>query len=54
MMTTPYRNVVAVRQGNSEMPWATDIAVAYRSDTFKPAIKSNKFYDGFSLPDYFN
>jgi D-methionine transport system substrate-binding protein len=53
-MTAPYRNVVAVRQGNSEKPWAKDIAVAYRSDTFRSAIRSNNFYDGFALPDYFN
>jgi D-methionine transport system substrate-binding protein len=53
-MTTPYRNVVAVRQGNSDKPWAKDIVVAYKSDTFRSAIRSNTFYDGFALPDYFN
>lgn len=53
-MTAPYRNVVAVRQGNSEKPWAKDVVAAYRSDRFKSAIKSNRFYDGFALPDYFN
>jgi D-methionine transport system substrate-binding protein len=49
-MTAPYRNVVAVRQGNSEKPWAKDIVVAYRSDTFRSAIRSNNVYDGFALP----
>jgi D-methionine transport system substrate-binding protein len=53
-MTAPYRNVLVVRQGNSQKPWANDIALAYRSDTFKSAIRSNHFYDGFALPDYFD
>jgi D-methionine transport system substrate-binding protein len=53
-MTTPYTNVVAVRRDNAETQWARDIAAAYRSDTFKTAIRSDKFYEGFVLPDYFN
>ena len=53
-MTAPYRNVLAVRQGNSEKPWAKDIVVAYQSGAFKTAIRSNSFYNGFALPDYFN
>ncbi|SDS55066.1 MetQ/NlpA family ABC transporter substrate-binding protein [Bradyrhizobium canariense] len=53
-MTAPYRNVVAIRQGNSEKQWSKDIVAAYTSDTFKSAIRSNRFYDGFALPDYFN
>jgi D-methionine transport system substrate-binding protein len=53
-MTAPYRNVLAVRQGNSEKPWAKDVVAAYRSDAFKSAIRSNSFYQGFALPDYFN
>jgi D-methionine transport system substrate-binding protein len=53
-MTTPYSNIVAVRRGNTETQWARDIAAAYRSDTFKTAIRTEKFYDGFVLPDYFN
>jgi D-methionine transport system substrate-binding protein len=53
-MTTPYSNVVAVRRGNTETQWARDIAAAYKSDTFKTAIRSDKFYEGFVLPDYFN
>jgi D-methionine transport system substrate-binding protein len=51
-MTAPYRNVLAVRQGNSETPWAKDIVVAYRSETFRSAIRSNSFYEGFAMPDY--
>ncbi len=53
-MTAPYRNVVAVRRGNSDKPWARDIVTAFTSETFKSAIRSNNFYDGFALPDYFN
>jgi len=53
-MTTPYSNVVAVRRGNVEAPWAKDIVAAYKSDTFKNAIRTDKFYAGFVLPDYFN
>lgn len=53
-MTTPYTNVVAVRRGNADAPWARDIAAGYKSDTFKSAIRADKFYDGFVLPDYFN
>ena len=53
-MTTPDTNVVAVRRDNAETRWAKDIAAAYRSDTFKTAIRSDKFYEGFVLPDYFN
>ena len=32
--------------------WAQDIVSAYKSPTFKNAILSNRFYDGFTLPDY--
>lgn len=53
-MTTPYSNVVAVKRGNVDAPWARDIAEAYRSDTFKNAIRNDSFYAGFVLPDYFN
>jgi D-methionine transport system substrate-binding protein len=51
-MTTPYINVVAVKRGNAESPWARDIVAAYKSPTFKNAILSDRFYDGFALPDY--
>ena len=51
-MTTPYINVVAVKRDNAESPWAQDIVAAYKSSTFKTAILSNRFYDGFALPDY--
>lgn len=53
-MTTPYRNVVAVRQRNTDSEWARDIIAAYKSDTFRTAIRADHFYDGFSLPEYFN
>jgi D-methionine transport system substrate-binding protein len=53
-MTKPYTNVVAVRRGNVDSPWAKDIADGYRSDTFRNAIRNDKFYAGFALPDYFD
>jgi D-methionine transport system substrate-binding protein len=53
-MTKPYSNVVAVRRGNVDAPWAKAIADGYRSDTFKTAIRNDKFYAGFVLPDYFD
>ncbi len=51
-MTTPYINVVAVKRGNAEASWAQDIVAGYKSQTFKTAILSDRFYDGFTLPDY--
>jgi D-methionine transport system substrate-binding protein len=51
-MSTPYINVVAVKRANTESAWAQDIVAAYKSPTFKTAILSNRFYDGFALPDY--
>ena len=51
-MTTPYINVVAVKRGNVEASWAQDIVAGYKSQTFKTAILSDRFYDGFALPDY--
>jgi D-methionine transport system substrate-binding protein len=53
-MTTPYINVVAVKRDNADSPWAQDIVLAYKSPTFKAAIQADRFYDGFTLPDYFN
>jgi D-methionine transport system substrate-binding protein len=53
-MTEPYSNVVAVRRDNAGAQWAQDIVAGYKSDTFKTAIRSDKFYEGFVLPDYFN
>src|SRR3979409_2422446 len=32
-MTTPYINVVAVKRGNVEAPWAQDIVAGYKSQT---------------------
>ncbi|MBX9649056.1 MAG: methionine-binding protein [Xanthobacteraceae bacterium] len=51
-MTTPYINVVAVKRSNAETQWAQDIVAGYKSSTFKTAILSDRFYDGFTLPDY--
>jgi D-methionine transport system substrate-binding protein len=51
-MTTPYINVVAVKRGNADSAWAQDIVSAYKSPTFKNVILSDRFYDGFALPDY--
>jgi len=51
-LTTPYINVVAVKCGNTESSWAQDIVAAYKSQAFKTAILSDRFYDGFALPDY--
>jgi D-methionine transport system substrate-binding protein len=51
-MTTPYINVVAIKRGNADSAWAQDIVAAYKSPTFRTAIFSNSFYDGFALPDY--
>jgi D-methionine transport system substrate-binding protein len=53
-MTTPYSNVVAVRRDNAGSRWAQDIVAGYKSDTFKTAIRSDRFYEGFVLPEYFN
>jgi D-methionine transport system substrate-binding protein len=53
-MTPPYINVVAVKKGNAESQWAKDIVDGYRSAGFKAAIKADRFYDGFTLPDYMN
>jgi D-methionine transport system substrate-binding protein len=41
-----------VKQANANAPWAQDIVAAYKSPTFKTAILSDRFYDGFTLPDY--
>jgi D-methionine transport system substrate-binding protein len=51
-MTTPYINVVAVKRDNAETHWAQDIVAGYKSQTFKTVILSDRFYDGFALPDY--
>lgn len=53
-MGPPYVNVVAVRKGNADAEWSKDIVAAYRSEGFKTAIRSDKFHEGFTLPDYFN
>ena len=53
-MKPPYINVVAVRKTRQDETYARDIAQAYRSDYFQKAIRSDRFYDGFTLPDYFS
>src|SRR4051812_47304451 len=51
-MTTPYINVLAVKKANANAEWAQDIVAGYKSPTFKTAIQADRFYDGFTLPDY--
>jgi len=51
-MTTPYINVVAVKRDNAETSWAKDIVAGYKSPAFKAAILADRFYDGFTFPDY--
>ncbi|MFT4117604.1 MetQ/NlpA family ABC transporter substrate-binding protein [Bradyrhizobium sp.] len=51
-MTTPYINVLAVKKGNADADWVRDIVAGYKSPTFKAAIAADRFYDGFTLPDY--
>lgn len=51
-MTTPYINVLAVKKANATADWAQDIVAGYKSPGFKTAIRADRFYDGFTLPDY--
>ena len=51
-MTTPYINVLAVKKANANSEWAQDIVAGYKSPAFKTAIEADRFYDGFTLPDY--
>jgi len=51
-MTTPYINVLAVKRVNASTEWAQDIVAGYKSPAFKTAIQADRFYDGFTLPDY--
>ena len=53
-MTMSYINGVAVWCGNADIQWAQDIVAAYKSQAFKTTIRSDHFYDGFRLPDYFD
>ncbi len=52
-MTSPYVNVVAVRQGNQDAPFARDIAAAYRSPEFLRFFQSRPAWAGYRLPDHF-
>lgn len=51
-MTAPYINVLAVKKANANAEWAQDIVAGYKSPTFRTAIQADRFYDGFTLPDY--
>ncbi len=51
-ITAPYINVMAVKRGNADSPSAEDLVAGYKSQTFKTAILLDRFYDGFTLPDY--
>ncbi|MBB5391496.1 MULTISPECIES: MetQ/NlpA family ABC transporter substrate-binding protein [unclassified Herbaspirillum] len=52
-MKPPYINVVAVKKTRQSDAYARDLAEAYRSENFQKAIRGDRFYDGFTLPDYF-
>lgn len=52
-MTLPYVNVVAVKRGNENAPFAKDIAQAYQSAEFQQTFKANPAWAGYRLPDYF-
>jgi D-methionine transport system substrate-binding protein len=52
-MTPPYINQVVVRAGNRDARATKDIVQAYQSTDFQHAIRGNRFYDGFRLPEYF-
>lgn len=53
-MTAPYVNVVAVRRGQQEQPFARDIAAAYQSAGFQQFFKAQPVWAGYRLPDYFD
>jgi D-methionine transport system substrate-binding protein len=52
-MKPPYINVLAVRKTRQSDTYARDLVEAYRSENFQKAIRADRFYDGFALPDYF-
>lgn len=52
-MKPPYINVLAVKKTRQSDTYARDLVEAYRSDGFQKAIKADRFYDGFTLPEYF-
>ncbi|MFK4656206.1 ABC-type metal ion transport system substrate-binding protein [Bradyrhizobium japonicum] len=41
-----------MKKANANAEWAQDIVAGYKSPTFKTAIRADRFYDGFTLPDY--
>ncbi len=53
-MTQPYVNVVAVKRGNENAPFAKDIVQAYQSSEFQTVFQSNPAWAGYRLPDYFS
>jgi D-methionine transport system substrate-binding protein len=44
---------MAVKQSQKNTQYASDLVEAYHSETFQKAIRADRFYDGFRLPDYF-
>ncbi|NUU02441.1 MetQ/NlpA family ABC transporter substrate-binding protein [Herbaspirillum robiniae] len=52
-MKSPYINVLAVKKTRQSDAYARDLVEAYRSENFQKAIRGERFYDGFALPDYF-
>jgi D-methionine transport system substrate-binding protein len=52
-MTPPYINQLVVRAANKTSRSTQDIVDAYQSPAFQQAIRTNHFYDGFRLPEYF-
>jgi len=53
-MTLPYVNVVAVKQGNENAPFAKDIVQAYQSAEFQRVFLAQPVWAGYRLPDYFS
>ncbi|WP_432239651.1 MetQ/NlpA family ABC transporter substrate-binding protein [Herbaspirillum robiniae] len=53
-MKSPYINVLAVKKTRQSDAYARDLVEAYRSENFQKAIRGERFYDGFALPDYFS
>lgn len=52
-MTSPYINIVAVKEENQELQYVKDLVEAYHSKEFQEAILSKEQFDGYTLPAYF-
>lgn len=48
-----FKVVVAIKSGNENTQWATDLKAAYESTAFQDYITSTATYDGYALPSYF-